>query len=98
MKFFKEIEQNCLISSITTYPDLLDMQKQLFKSQVQQLKFMVKTHRELTGVNPLSPDMVIFFSFYANFIFMENFLLLFLDNYSSISFKTTNAGGWTAIN
>ncbi|XP_022868471.1 uncharacterized protein LOC111388041 isoform X5 [Olea europaea var. sylvestris] len=58
MKFFKEIEQNCLISSITTYPDLLDMQKQLFKSQVQQLKFMVKTHRELTGVNPLSPDMV----------------------------------------
>lgn len=73
MKFFKEIEQNCLISSITTYPDLLDMQKQLFKSQVQQLKFMVKTHRELTGVNPLSPDMVIFFLFLWQFYFHGKF-------------------------
>ncbi|CAI9761455.1 unnamed protein product [Fraxinus pennsylvanica] len=58
MEFTKELEQNCLISSVTTYTELLDLQKQLFKSQIQQLKYLVKTHRELTGVNPLSPEMV----------------------------------------
>lgn len=58
MEFTKELEQNYLISSVTTYTDLLDLQKQLFKSQIQQLKYLVKTHRELTGVNPLSQEMV----------------------------------------
>lgn len=42
-----------------SYQDMLDAQRDLFKNQIEKLQQVVATQCKLTGVNPLSQEMVI---------------------------------------
>lgn len=44
----------------TSYEHLLDGQKDLFQNQIEKLQQIVATQCKLTGVNPLSQEMVLF--------------------------------------
>lgn len=53
--FKEEIE---IGSSVESLMELLDSQKVLFHSQIDQLQDVVVTQCKLTGVNPLAQEMV----------------------------------------
>lgn len=44
----------------TSYQAFLDEQKDLFQNQIEKLQQIVATQCKLTGVNPLSQEMVLF--------------------------------------
>lgn len=53
--FKEEIE---IGSSVESLMELLDSQKEIFHSQIDQLQDVVVTQCKLTGVNPLAQEMV----------------------------------------
>lgn len=53
--FKEEIE---IGSSVESLMELLNSQKELFHSQIDQLQDVVVTQCNLTGVNPLAQEMV----------------------------------------
>lgn len=50
--------QMVLSSSTTSFNDLIDSQKELIQSQIEHLQNLVVAQCKLTGVNPLSQEMV----------------------------------------
>lgn len=57
----------------TSYQALLDEQKDLFQNQIEKLQQIVATQCKLTGVNPLSQEMVLFL---LNFVHFPVFCLV----------------------
>lgn len=54
---FSEVE---IGSSVDSFQRFMDSQRELFHSQIDQLQKIVVTQCKLTGVNPLSQEMVRF--------------------------------------
>lgn len=61
-------------TSVDSFQKFLDSQKDLFRSQVDQLQTIVVTQCKLTGVNPLSQEMVRFslYSIYPSNSFFKS--------------------------
>lgn len=60
-----DVNQLQMVSSSTTsFNDFIDSQKELIQSQIEHLQNLVVAQCELTGVNPLSQEMVCFLHFH----------------------------------
>lgn len=79
-------------NSATSLQDLLDSQKQLFRDQINELENIVRTQCQLTGVNPLSEEMVSYvYIFNCDFSpsiikikVKEGFIIVFCTTYDYI--------------
>lgn len=57
-------------TSAESFQKFLDSQRELFHTQIDQLQKIVVNQCKLTGVNPLSQEMVRLRYIYASFIFL----------------------------
>ena len=65
MEALKDYSSEILIgSSMDSFQKTMESQKQLFHSQIDQLRSVVITQCKLTGINPLSQEMVLFSSLF----------------------------------
>lgn len=55
-----ELAASPAAAATTSYGALLDEQRDLFQNQIEKLQQIVATQCKLTGVNPLSQEMVLF--------------------------------------
>lgn len=58
--------QMVVSSSTTSFSDLIDSQKELIQNQIEHLQNLVVAQCKLTGVNPLSQEMVCFIDMLYN--------------------------------
>lgn len=69
-------------ASMESFYNAIESQKNLFHSQVDQLRNVVVTHCKLTAVNPLSQEMVspstFFFTFLISTFFYSSFCRLLI--------------------
>lgn len=57
-------------SSMDSFQKAIDSQKNIFYTQIDQLRNIVVTQCKLTGVNPLSQEMVLFPLFFVAIILL----------------------------
>lgn len=60
MDFSKDTQLMELAAPTRSYQELLGEQKDLFQNQIEKLQEIVATQCKLTGVNPLSQEMVLY--------------------------------------
>jgi hypothetical protein len=67
----EDLRETEIGSSVESFQKFLDSQRELFHNQIDHLQRIVVTQCKLTGVNPLSQEMVCLF---PNFFINHKFL------------------------